>query len=169
MVKICAKCGALIENANINQKYCCICTHKKQLEAQANWRKAKKPKLQVIKCKYCGELMRVMRPGQEMHVKCERKVMSAERRKWLQEHPRPTKPSYKNQIPHIERKKPQPAPKYSVGQMDAKARKLGMTYGKYVSLIDMGRVEPPDISTEPQSNEKKGKENEAYQCKAHFY
>ena len=37
-----------------------------------------------------------------------------------------------------------PKPKYTIKQMNDKAKELGMSYGHYSTLFAQGKVDPPD-------------------------
>lgn len=69
-------------------------------------------------------------PGQKYHKDCARKA----ERSYAPD-------GYQFKLP--ERKRTTP-PRYSIKQINDKAKSLGMNYGHYSMLLSQGKVEPPD-------------------------
>nr|DAT70964.1 MAG TPA: hypothetical protein [Caudoviricetes sp.] len=81
-------------------------------------------------CAWCGKAMVKKTPEQKYHKDCARKAE------------RSCAPSgYQFKLP--ERQRPAP-PRYSIKQINDKAKSLGMNYGHYSMLLSQGKVEPPD-------------------------
>ena len=131
MNKFCVRCGAFLEAPNANQKYCVVCAHNVQLEQQAKWRRRKGKTERVMGlCAWCGKAMVKKTPDQKYHKDCARKAE------------RSCAPAgYQFKLP--EKQRPTP-PRYSIKQINDKAKSLGMNYGHYSTLLSQGKVEPPD-------------------------
>ena len=81
-------------------------------------------------CAWCGKAMVKKTPDQKYHKDCARKAE------------RSCAPAgYQFKLP--ERQRPTP-PRYSIKQINDKAKSLGMNYGHYSMLLSQGKVEPPD-------------------------
>ena len=79
---------------------------------------------------WCGKAMVKKTPDQKYHKDCARKAE------------RSCVPAG-YQFKLAEKQRPTP-PRYSIKQINDKAKPLGMNYGHYSTLLSQGKVEPPD-------------------------
>ena len=118
-MKICKRCGKHFEHGNVHTFYCsreCRDANRKERA------KAKNKGIQEIEkeCLYCGKLFKQMGHKQKYcSMECRKEMTkSNERRKAMEKKPKKKVSTLK--------------------EVTMEARKHGMTYGKYVALIEKG-------------------------------
>lgn len=139
MEKSCELCGTRMSYCLPSRKYCKECAKKVHNTVQAKGRLKKKmvPISSVIICGVCGKPLVKKTAAQKYHLECSialSKQIGLEYRK-----------KKKKSSRERDRKvQPAPKPKYTLKQMNDKAKELGMMYGKYSLLLSQGKVDPPD-------------------------
>lgn len=88
--------------------------------------------------------MRKLYEQQKYHQKCANVVKRKQMAKWWKEHPDYIKTPTRKARPEGTKAEEKPKPKYTIKQMNDKAKELGMSYGHYSTLLAQGKVDPPD-------------------------
>ena len=96
----------------------------------------------IAPCEWCKRPMRKLYKHQKYHKKCANIVKRKKTADWWKEHPdyiRISSDESRQQGNATKEK-----PKYSLKQVNDKAKELGMSYGHYSNLLAQGKVDPPD-------------------------
>lgn len=88
--------------------------------------------------------MRKVYEHQKYHQKCANAVKRKQIADWWKEHPDYIKTPSRKARPEGNHTEEKPNPKYTIKQMNDKAKELGMSYGHYSTLFAQGKVDPPD-------------------------
>lgn len=141
MIKYCERCGTSLGECTTKKKWCEKCLKIIRIERQRKARKEKgiKP-LGVVTCAFCGKPLQKNSAAQKYHKECAREV---DRQRALSKYRRGKKKGRiyrKIKIVEPEHK----PPRYSIKQINDKAKSLGMDYGHYSTLLSQGKVDPPD-------------------------
>lgn len=139
-IKYCERCGCLLGKVLKNKRYCkeCAMFVKKEKEA------ARRAPYGVVPCEWCKRPMRKVYERQKYHQKCANAVRQKRVADWWKEHPDYIKTPSRKARPEGNRTEEKPKPKYTIKQMNDKAKELGMSYGHYSTLFAQGKVKAPD-------------------------
>lgn len=100
--------------------------------------------MEVKSCERCGaplgEVIKTKRYCEECANIVKRKQMA----KWRKEHSDYIKSPTRKARPEGNQTQEKPKPKYTIKQMNDKAKELGMSYGHYSTLLAQGKANPPD-------------------------
>lgn len=133
--KYCERCGLYLGVVRPARRYCKECAILIQKEKQAE----RRAPYGVVPCEWCKMPMRKLYKYQKYHKKCANAVKRKKTADWWKEHPDYIRASLDRK--EIQQKKSQ---KYSLKQVNDKAKELGMSYGHYSDLLSQGKVDPPD-------------------------
>ena len=118
MVKICKCCGKQFEHMSAVRLYCSSECYDKVNRARAKKRGTKGIQEVEKNCEYCGKEFTQRGHKQiDCSVECRKNIMKSSA--WKQRVSKPKKPS-------------------SIKEMAIEARKHGMSYGKYVAMLEKG-------------------------------
>lgn len=95
-------------------------------------------------CERCGCLLGKVLKTKRYCKECANAVRRKQVVDWWKEHPDYIKTSSRKARPEGNQMKEKPKPKYTIKQMNDKAKELGMSYGHYSTLFAQGKVDPPD-------------------------
>lgn len=139
-IKYCERCGCLLGKVLKTKRYCkeCAILVKKENEA------ARRAPYGVVPCEWCKKPMRKLYEHQKYHQKCANAVKRKQVADWWKEHPDYIKTSPRKARPEGNQMGEKPKPKYTIKQMNDKAKELGMSYGHYSTLLAQGKVDHPD-------------------------
>jgi hypothetical protein len=98
----------------------------------------------VVPCEWCKRPMRKVYEHQKYHHKCANAVKRKRAADWWKEHPDYIKTPSRKARPEGNQMEEKPKPKYTIKQMNDKAKELGMSYGHYSALFAQGKVGPPN-------------------------
>lgn len=138
--KYCERCGLYLGVVRPTRRYCkeCAILVKKENEA------ARRAPYGVVPCEWCKRPMRKVYEHQKYHHKCANAVKRKRVADWWKEHPDYTKTSIRKARLEGNQMEEKPKPKYTIKQMNDKAKELGMSYGHYGTLLAQGKADPPD-------------------------
>lgn len=138
--KYCERCGTPLGKVLKTKRYCkeCAILVKKENEA------ARRAPYGVVPCEWRKKPMRKLYERQKYHQKCANAVKRKQVANWRKEHLDYIKTSAHKARPEGNQMGEKPKPKYTIKQMNDKAKELGMNYGHYSLLLSQGKVEPPD-------------------------
>ena len=97
-----------------------------------------------VPCEWCKRPMRKVYEHQKYHHKCANAVKRKRAADWWKEHPDYIKTPSRKARPEGNQMEEKPKPKYTIKQINDKAKELGMSYGHYSTLFAQGKVDPPD-------------------------
>lgn len=138
--KYCERCGVFLGKVLKTKRYCKECAILVKKENQA----ARRAPYGVVPCEWCKRPMRKVYEHQKYHQKCANAVKRKRVADWWKEHPDYIKTSSRKARPKGNQMGEKPKPKYTIKQMNDKAKELGMSYGHYSTLLAQGKVDPPD-------------------------
>lgn len=143
-IKYCERCGALLGMVAANRKYCLSCysianlerdRERKRKQTEAKRKETAKP----VPCAWCGKPLVRRNVCQKYHAEC-KKAAYADLQKKLREKYRESGKSCQYKKP--KRKKAKSKNKgYTIGEIEAKAKELGTTYGKVVLGLQLGTID----------------------------
>lgn len=136
--KYCERCGLYLGVVRPTRRYCKECAILVQKEKQTEHRAP----YGVAPCEWCKRPMRKLYKHQKYHKRCANIVKQKKTADWWKEHPDYIRISSdeSKQQGNVTKDKP----KYSLKQVNDKAKELGMSYGHYSDLLAQGKVDPPD-------------------------
>lgn len=149
-IKYCERCGILLGLVNPCRKYCKECRETVRRERQVLAKKGVKKKPETVPCAWCGKPMLRKSWSQKYHAECATEAQKALNRKLKAKKREEMKASgvfkadWDVKEPEPEPPKKHEPPKYTVRQMNDKAKQLGLSYGHYSTLLSQGKAEPPD-------------------------
>lgn len=143
-IKYCERCGAFLGMVAVNRKYCLNCYSIANLERcrersrkrnEARRKEAAKP----VPCAWCGKPLVRRNTCQKYHAECQKAAYAALQKKLRKKYRESGKSS---QYKKPERKKEKPKKKnYTIEEIEAKAKELGITYGKVVLGLQLGTID----------------------------
>lgn len=151
--KYCERCGVFLGLVNPCKKYCEECKIIVRRERQALIKKGIKAKQEPALCAWCKKPMVRKVWSQKYHPECAAdankaltKKYKAKKQKELNELKASGESKITWDVQEPERARPQKhePPKYTVRQMNDAAKRYGMSYGHYSTLLAQGKVKAPD-------------------------
>ena len=135
--KYCERCGVLLGEVLETKRYCKECAKAIKQEREA----ARRAPYGVVPCEWCKRPMCKLYECQKYHQKCAKLARRKKTADWWKNHPDYIRvPDRPVEIAKEENRRP----KYTIEQIDRKAKELGMSYGHYSKLLEQGKVDPPD-------------------------
>lgn len=138
--KYCERCGLYLGVVRPTRRYCKECAMLVQKENQTE----RRAPYGVVPCEWCKRPMRKLYKHQKYHQKCANAVRRKQVTGWWKEHPDYIKTNSRKARPEGNQTKEKPKPKYTIKQMNDKAKELGMSYGHYSTLLAQGKVKASD-------------------------
>lgn len=135
--KYCERCGVFLGLVNPRKKYCEECKIIVRREQNTLAKKGIKTDPEPALCAWCKKPMVRKVWFQKYHAECAADANKALIKKYKEE----LKATQERE--HIKPKKGEP-PRYTVRQMNDAAKRYGMSYGRYSTLLAQGKVKAPD-------------------------